>query len=218
MQPLPRPKPYARLHGAAGCLPGCPGHIASCFSVCQGQAADPHGGWLCCFARPGAQQQPRMRACRCARVRQGHRRWVRRCAGTGGKQSSCLRELLRRAAADRDARRHGLSLLLWLHGRWQNPHRAWKEEERGMYYLAAQHLLSELRSLPESAGSGEREALFLCTTACEVYNDKVLTCWVRRSWSAHCARRSQGLCRCLGPQRPSRSTSCRGTLARLWGS
>lgn len=48
-----------------------------------------------------------------------------------------------------------------------------KGEERGMYYLAAQQILSQLRGLSESAGSGEDETLFLHATACEIYNDKV---------------------------------------------
>ena len=39
-------------------------------------------------------------------------------------------------------------------------------EERGMYYLAAERLLSEL-------AGGADDALFLRATACEIYNDKV---------------------------------------------
>lgn len=48
-----------------------------------------------------------------------------------------------------------------------------KREEQGMYYFAAQHILNELRSFPESTGNGEHETLFLHATACEIYNDKV---------------------------------------------
>merc|ERR1712216_350992 len=46
-------------------------------------------------------------------------------------------------------------------------------EGRGMYYLAAQQILNELRSPLKSAGTGETDALFLHATACEIYNDKV---------------------------------------------
>ncbi len=44
-------------------------------------------------------------------------------------------------------------------------------EERGLYFLAAERLLGELRALQPEGGQDQR--LFLEATACEIYNDKV---------------------------------------------